>query len=469
VLSINATGDLMECKYIVDGIVEKDVPLSRVKLSSHHRDPIGSGFLSFVDDLVGRITALIPPRSDMRTQLKTAIDLALLKQMVENNAMNASDLVGLLSTLVSFITKLQSPHRSSEFIEWFNPFAMYCHSQSNVDDALIYIPKFFEITSERLEQIQLEAANYYLAGLASYAAAEGPEVFKKSVNSKINELVLKEFPATAQPVVVEDYYTKYLPRTTSFLCKQLTEPLPNIVTYLKDMQAMDSSEECSELSALASGDSIPMVHSALVARAFSLLLQQNVDLNSPEGGQLLPETFLWDGERLRNLKNEIDSLVLVTTLLISCRSYLISVKKRLSTEQEIALQDMLYEVLRDDTVSLIGVVTTAQNFVRKNCNDSTTSGAVLPDGWEVALEESLKKCVTQTSPVFMLFSKRVHSVVTKAIMDVPFTDMLGRFSMNSRPQIQQLKLIISAARGLFVHNSKTFGDVYSAIFRKHFK
>jgi hypothetical protein len=147
--------------------------------------------------------------------------------------------------------------------------------------------------------------------------------------------------------------------------------------------------------------------------------------------------------------------------------------------QEVALQDLLYEVLRDaSSVSLTEVVTTAQNFVRKNFSEEESAAsnsrsaavvAVLPSGWEGALDEALKKCVSQTSPVFSLFSKRVHSVLTKAVLDAPFTDLLSRFSMNSRPQIQQLKIIISAAKVLFGHNSKTFGAVYSSIFRLHCK
>ena len=493
VVSITPDGSHMECKYIVDGIVETDVPLSRIKLASQPRDAVGSGFLSFLQDIVGRISALIPSRSDMHDQLNTALDLALLKQMVENNAMTAKDLVSVLSTLVSFIARLQSPHASSEFIAWFNPLALHCHSQATIDAVLIYLPKFFEVTSERLDQMQLEIANFYLGQLAPYAQAEGPAVFQNTVLVKIQEMIQKELaPGEQPPAVADEHYSKYLPRTTAYLCSQLQEDqsFQHIVTFLKEVQAIKPDEEHTELLSLgigratASGKTVDL---ALMARAFSRLLQQNVDLGSSEGRQLLPETFLWDGERLRNLKNEIDSLVLVTTLLISCRSYLLSVKTRLSVEQEVALQDMLYEVLRDaSSVSLIAVVVTAQNFVRKNIHissgssgssdvaSSSSPGAgagvlALPAGWETALEEALKKCILSTSPVFMLFSKRVHAILVKALLDTPFTADLGRSSMNTRPQIQQLKRIISSGKELFGHNSKTFGDVYSSILRVHCK
>lgn len=474
-LSITPDSARMNCKYVVDGIVETDVPLSRVKLSSQPRDAVSSGFLSFLQDIVGRIASLIPSRSDMHEELNTSVDLALLHQMVEKNAMTVGDLVSVLSTLVTFITKLQSPHASSEFIGWFNPFAMHCHSQTNLNDALVYLPKFFEVTSERLDQMQLEIANFYLGQLAPYAQAEGSEVFKKTVHSKIQEIMQKEFATEgSSPEVADEHYAKYLPRTTAFLCTQLQEPqaLLSIVTFLKEVQAIKADEEYTDLQSLDIGIG-KKVDLALMSRAFSLLLQQTVDLGSSEGGEMLPETFLWDGERLRNLKNEIDSLVLVTTLLISCRSYLLSVKKRLTAEQEVALQDMLYEVLRDaSSVSLVGVVTTAQNFIRKNIDDDSSGsgdGMGMPAGWETALEEALKKCILPTSPVFMLFSKRVHSVLVKALLDAPFTADLGRSSMNSLPQIQQLKRIITSAKGLFVHNSKTFGDVYSSILRSHCK
>lgn len=479
-LSISPDGARMDCKYIVDGIVETAVPLSRIKLSSQPRDPTGSGFLSLLQDIIARIASLIPSRSDMHAKLSAAIDLALIQQMVENNAMSVNDLVNVLSTLVSFITKLQSPHAAGELIDWFNPLARHCHSQTNIDDVIVYLPKFFEVTSERLDQIQLEIANYYLGQLAPYAQTEGPGIFKKIVLTKLQELMQKEHIVGG---VEDQHYAKYLPRTTSFLCAQLQEPqaLESIVSFLTDLHILPSDDNFTQLASLGIGSSTERgrkVDSALIARAFSLLLQQTVDLGSNEGRQVLPETFLWDGTRLRNLKNEIDSLVLVTTLLISCRSYLLSVKKRLSLVQEVALQDLLYEVLRDAaSVSLEGVVTTAQNFVRKNfvavhgangtLPPAATIAPALPAGWENALDEALSKCILPTSPVFLLFSKRVHAVLVKALLDAPFTDLLSRFSMSSRPQIQQLKRIISAAKVLFVHNSKTFGEVYSALLRLH--
>jgi hypothetical protein len=388
--------------------------------------------------------------------------------MIEKDAMTVADLVSLMATLVTFITKLQSPHRSNEFIEWFNPFARYMKSLTVVDDALLFVPKFFEVASGRLEQMQNEIANYYLSSLAPFAQNEGSDVLKDTVNNKIAEYVGRESSSSA-PIVVEEHYTKYLPRTAKYLCDQLNDTENTVLSYLRDIQALGiECDAATDIRLLGIGSTTSKnVNKALMARAFSLLLQKNIDLTSPVGVQYLPETFLWDGKRLRNLKNEIDSLVLVTTLLISCRSFLISAKKRLSTEQEVSLQDMLFEVLRDESVSLIDVVTTAQNFVRTNC---TKSGAeALPPHWERTLEESLKKCVSQSSPVFSLFSKRVHNVLVRAILDVPFTEVLNGFSMNSRPQLQQLKLIITLSRSLFLHNTKTFNDVYTSIFRMHMR
>mmetsp|Transcript_22522 Transcript_22522/g.38148 ORF Transcript_22522/g.38148 Transcript_22522/m.38148 type:complete len:979 (+) Transcript_22522:126-3062(+) len=469
VLNVNKEGGTFSCRYIVDGLVENNVSSERVKLSKHPRNAVRSGFLSFVDDARSRIVALIPPQSQLHAELKTAFDLDLLKQMVENDAMNSTDLVTLLSTIVDFVTKLQSPHASSEFMEWFNPFAMYLQSQSNIDDALVYVPKFFEICAERFDQIQLEMSNYYLSSLASSSlvSREAMGNFKQTIDDRIEELERNGL-ANNEQVPTEDVtrlYCKYLPRTKQFLLAPLKEPLSSIVQFLKDIEAIEPDAEHLNFLSLGIGnEESKKIDHALVARAFSCLLQQNVDLGKSDGSQILPETFLWDGERLRNLKNEIDSLVLVTTLLISCRSYLLSVKKRLSPEQEITLQNNLYEVMRDSNVSLMEVVTTAQNYVRINFGDETL-GSPLPSGWDLVLEESLKKCVTQTSPVFSLFLRRVHDVLVRAVLDVPFTDLLGRYSMNSRSQLQQLKVIIQLGKSLFSHNSTAFSEVYSSMLK----
>lgn len=456
----------------MDSVLVDSVAHSRIKLFTHPRDAVSSGFLSFVDDMRARISALIPSRSNMHSELKTAFDLDLLKQMVENDAMTVTDLVGLLSNIVSFVSQLQSPHASSEFIAWFNPFAIYLNSRTDIDEALIYVPKFFEVTTERMEQIQLEMANYYLSTLSSsnFVKNDAVGLFKKTVDDRIVEFVKRESPNTEThlgEVEAHHHYGKFLPRTKEFLSVLVKEPFPVIIDFLNDNNVLLPDEEPSHLSSLGIGSvSGKAKDMALVARSFSILLQQNVDLGKSEGALFLPETFLWDGERLRNLKNEIDSLVLVTTLLISCRSYLLSVKKRLSSDQEVALQSMLYEVMRDSSVTLSEVVTTAQNFVRKSFGDGVASAltaAPLPDGWEKVLEESLKKCVSQSSPVFSLFSKRVYSVLVRALLDVPFTDLLARYSMNSRSQLQQLKVIIQMGKTLFTHNMKAFGDIYSSM------
>lgn len=468
---MNTECNSIDVQYISDGVEEKGVSFDRVKLSSHPRDPVGSGFLSFWDDMVGRVSALTPSREDLHAQLKTSFDLALLKQMVENDAMSVSDLVNMMTSLVSFITKLQSPHRSSEFIDWFSPLALHFHAQANLDDVLIYVPKFFEVTSERLDQIQLEMVNYYLTTLSSYAQVEGPGIFMETIKAKISGFVLKESPNIEQPIPIDDYFPRYLPQTVSYLCSQLQDPLVDLVTFLRDVQAMGEDDSVSGVQELFYLDTASAhrecIETALEARAFSKLLQQNVDLGSEVGGQWLPETFVWDGERLRNLKNEIDGLVLVSTLLISCRSYLLSAKKRLTPDLEVVLQDMLFEVVKDQSVTLSGVVTTAQNFVRRNFCSNDDSLDVLPAGWEGALEEALKKCVSQSSPVFMLMAKRVHIVMVKALLNVTFTGLLSGFSMNSRPQLQQLKVIVSSAKTLFLHNRKCFHHIYSSLLRVH--
>ena len=460
VLDLTSNSEFMDCKYVADGIVEKNVPLCRIKLSSHRRDPIRSGFLSILQDIVGRISALIPTRSDVHARLRSAIDLDLLQQMFVNDAMGVGDLMKVFSTLVSVITQLQSPLRAEELLRWFDQFALHCQSCEKIDDALLFLPKFFRVASERLEQIQVEIANYYLAELAPFAKAEGPLVLKNTVDKKITEII-QEHPSAELRTTVENEYEKYLPRTANFLCNQFNDDAKSTNEYLKDNAALQPHEDLIDPQVIATlNSSRKSLSVALVARAFSNLLQQHVDLSSYPGNQLLPETFLWDGVRLRNLKNEIDSLVLVSTLLISFRSYLLSMKTRATLEQEVTFQDMLYEEMRDDTVSLTGVVTTAQNFVRKNVHMQVQSAE-----WEKELEESLKKCVSNKSPVFSLFLKRVHIILIKSLLDMPFTDLLTRFSMNSRPQLQQLKNVINLAKNLFVHNYNAFGEIYNNILR----
>ena len=457
---------LMSCKYLVDDTTVKNVPISHVKLSSKRRDPISSGFFSLLKDVVSKISMLIPSRGDLHSKLSSAFDFDLLKQMVENDAMGTADMMKLLSTLFEFVTSLQSPHRSSQFTTWYAQYSAHCMSLDKFDDVLPFVPKFFEVISERIEQLHLEIANYFLSQLAPYASKEGPKILCESIVSKIEKLPFKE-EADIGSDNSDVKYVEYLPQTTSFLCDQLNgENFGDIVGYLREMGILDSeasTENTSLLSLDVEGNNGAFIVRALLARAFSLLLQKNVDFGSPQGFNILPETLIWDGKRLRNLKNEIDSLVLVSSLLISTKSFLLPSKIRLSSEQEYKLQDMLYEVMRDDSVSLTAVVTTAQGFVKTNF------APALPIGWENSLEETLKKCIAPSSPVFVLFAKRVHSVFMRALLDVPFTDILARYSMTSRSQVQQLKVIISLSKALYSHSVNAFLPVYSAICRAYIK
>jgi hypothetical protein len=155
--AVGGTGT-MSVSYLVDGTQEKDVSLARLKLTRHGRDAVNGGLLSYISevkDLIGGIST----QPGFRHMVNGAIDIALVKQMVDNNAFDIQELLNLTTTIVALISDLQSPARKVEYQEWFGSFVARCKQCSSLSDALKLLPMFFEMATSRIEELQIEVTD----------------------------------------------------------------------------------------------------------------------------------------------------------------------------------------------------------------------------------------------------------------------------------------------------------------------
>ena len=143
----------MTVEFIIDNKTEK-IPISRIKRTEHGIDP--SLFLSSLKDIREQIAMIIPSRNDVHQMLASAIDVPLLTQMIQRDALNASDVLRIFMSIVETLLSLQSPVRAEQTLAWFRQYQALCNNHTSFQDIVAYIPDFFEVVSLRLEELRTE-------------------------------------------------------------------------------------------------------------------------------------------------------------------------------------------------------------------------------------------------------------------------------------------------------------------------
>jgi hypothetical protein len=118
-----SAASLLEIEYLIDHAMEKDVAISRVKLSSTSNEP--DYLVQSLYDITHQISLLIPNRKDLQTQLLSSFDSELLSQMIRNDSLSPkSDLLPILTFIYAFLNDLQAEYRISYAKQWFQLFKL---------------------------------------------------------------------------------------------------------------------------------------------------------------------------------------------------------------------------------------------------------------------------------------------------------------------------------------------------------
>lgn len=147
----------MDVEYLCDKVLEKGVPLGRVKTSSDMPSP--TPFLLALQDSFNRIAALTPNRADLHAELTASVDFQLWMQMLTHGAMTVSDVTAIVMHLFSCITKLQAPARSEDFTAWTSAYNRLLSSSSDFESIIPLLPLVFEFVGAAIEEIKRDVSS----------------------------------------------------------------------------------------------------------------------------------------------------------------------------------------------------------------------------------------------------------------------------------------------------------------------
>lgn len=94
-----------------------------------------------LDEVVAKLKALTPHRTDLHATLDQAIDVDLVVQMAEHDALDAPTFDALADTLVDTLVSLQAPAATPATREWVATWRAQCQSAGYTYSALL--PPFF--------------------------------------------------------------------------------------------------------------------------------------------------------------------------------------------------------------------------------------------------------------------------------------------------------------------------------------
>jgi len=491
----------LEC--LCDGSIEKNVALTRIKRSTD--PPHCTPFLLCLQDTYTRLARLTPNRGDIHSDLLAAADFPLWSQMITNQAMTPKDIIKIFSHLFANISNLQAPVRTESFVQWTNDYLRLLSACSTFQSAVPLLPLFFEFTSSCVDEILRDMANFHVTTLIpSMKTVHGPAYLSHHILTSL--LGRGIYLDSTLSVLASCLADKEKKRETEGEVGEALGRVFDIVSLGKSANASTDSADTSgrtvgetisayfspppatvpSESAVSTKSSIDISSTAVVALSFIRLLQLPIRLNSPSAvrAQVLPETLLFDGQRLSLLRDLVDVISVQCAIMITVRQSLQQLGLLSNEADETVLYVRLNVLLRDPTIGLMGIVTEAVRFVTTavaardqasplratsptKANLSPLKSFAKPFAsldWEEALEKSLRNVLADNNPVLLLFTKRIYKVMLRALLGQPFMHKLPSFSLQASGIQKNLSDLIGKAVRLFKFHMSVYGEVYTLIF-----
>jgi hypothetical protein len=95
-----------------------------------------------LDEVVAKLKALTPHRTDLHATLDQAVDVDLVVQMAEHDALDAPTFDALADTLVDTVVSLQAPAATPATREWVAAWRAQCRSSAGYTYSAL-LPPFF--------------------------------------------------------------------------------------------------------------------------------------------------------------------------------------------------------------------------------------------------------------------------------------------------------------------------------------
>lgn len=488
----------VDVEFLYDGTVERKLPVRPAPSGSASAqvysvlwadsvlcDP--RAFIVALEDVCGRIGGLTPKRPELLQQLLTSLDLPFLAQMLAARSLGGEELCVVACKLFFAIDQLQSQGRIEEPARkvWVKTYLAAARDPAQTwAGRVLLMPALFEFVSSSVEQISRDMANYYVDGLVPVLRQHGPRFLCDRLVQRV-DAGKSSLAATAHAM-----QQHLRPGALNACLTTLAEAgAEQAVKLLQQFPEHDVPHEAVLGNAQACGPR-DWFTVGLLAVVLQSLLQSPVRLDTRAGAALLPETFVWDASRLAAIRDEVDVLVVMASLGVTCRQQLYELSSALppATRQAVMrdaddeeLLRRLGVLLRESDCSLTLLVTEAQRHVRQAAVRHAVHGSIagiaqpasltggssrilgLSAGWEAMVEEAVKAAISERSAVLKLFTKRVLKVLLIACLRLPWKDQLKAMSLGNKALVTGLSQTAGKMIVLFECSASAYGEVYANI------
>jgi hypothetical protein len=126
-------------------------------------------------DLRSRIIGLTPSREDLRAQIVARIDLDLIEQMIDNDALGVSELSELVHFMVGRLRDLEAPAENEATDAWLQQMAAELATLPTMQQWAVLLPRAFIYVSDKIDTIGRDSAKSKEAFLAGYLSSHGAD------------------------------------------------------------------------------------------------------------------------------------------------------------------------------------------------------------------------------------------------------------------------------------------------------
>jgi len=387
--------------YLQDGESEARVPVSNFRLAS---DPVDARpLLALITEVRKRLEDATPKRADLHALYRDVLDAPLLKQMLLKGVLDYQAISNLASFVLDAISKLEAPARAERTHAWKTAFVAYLQqqvqqpasaesnstqahatstpaAQATVSPLVRVLPAFFTFVNKALDQLQRDTVNFHLRMLAPRLVGDEAVRFER-----------QRFQAKLERNLISLDRTKHwLSQATGFFCNEDASRRPVLL----------------DVSAVA--------HRATLRRcvieAFIHLVKQPVRWDSSMAAQVIPETLSWDGPRLAKIRDAMDRIILVASIIVAFQQVL-SMYPTVNANADVLddLRRKLNWLLTQPETRLASLQHAAVQALEDSARRS--SSQALPAESVESLKRLVSKATDPSNTIFSLFTKRAYQIL----------------------------------------------------------
>ncbi|CAN0158629.1 unnamed protein product [Pylaiella littoralis] len=450
---------LVDVRFDEDGMVERGVPVSRLKKRD---DPPDFGpllaLLGEASQAIYRVreelVSLTPNNAALVGEVRAVLSQERLAEMLRDKTLDGRQVQSLLGFIAGRIHALQAPAREAGARAWlqarqktWNGFNAQMETAAASGDALAVIPllpRVFEFIFAQMEEIKRDSANAHIRLIAPYLARHGAAYERAKFEARLSSGAVS------------------LERTKAWLSAAVEGFLG---VDAGEGGTGDEAERSRRVKGIRDGRED--FHKSVLRQAFVGLLRSPVRLDSPEAvSSVLPETLAGDGGRLAAARDVVDRVALVATLCVLVRQVLARLRIACPAPVMTALQAKTLSLLKHEGVNLSQIVeecvATAKDLA------TTSKEGVMPGGLPAAEEDGLRSLLASSADpkneVFRVFFKRLLLALKGLVAGEAAVEACGRNGL--QPFLEELAPAGARLQRLFAHHVKVHAGHYGPIVMK---